>query len=193
MASKRKTGKAKTARKAMGKIYYVYGLVDPRDGKLFYVGKGKGDRIQYHVKEWDCGGHSNSNLKKLRRIDEIYSSGHEVEHRYIRCNLTERQAFKLEGSIIRALKASLTNTDPGRASEAERYCFKLASILNRKMTPEEFKQDPNNGWLGWMCSWKQEVQMYRHVYVALLKLYLDAMIKRNKERATSVATAYASA
>ena len=24
--------------------YYVYALVDPRDNRIFYVGKGKGDR-----------------------------------------------------------------------------------------------------------------------------------------------------
>ncbi len=29
--------------------YYVYRLIDPRDGQTFYVGKGKNDRIYAHA------------------------------------------------------------------------------------------------------------------------------------------------
>ena len=29
--------------------YYVYALVDPRDHRIFYIGKGKGDRIFQHA------------------------------------------------------------------------------------------------------------------------------------------------
>lgn len=28
---------------------YVYKLIDPRDGKVFYVGKGKGNRVFSHM------------------------------------------------------------------------------------------------------------------------------------------------
>jgi hypothetical protein len=31
--------------------FYVYGLIDPRTEKLFYIGKGKGKRISQHFNE----------------------------------------------------------------------------------------------------------------------------------------------
>ena len=31
--------------------YYVYRLIDPRNGQTFYVGKGKGNRVFSHAKQ----------------------------------------------------------------------------------------------------------------------------------------------
>ena len=36
-----------SVKEALG--YYVYALVDPRDRKIFYIGKGKGNRIFQHA------------------------------------------------------------------------------------------------------------------------------------------------
>ena len=90
--------------------YYVYALRDPRDGRVFYVGKGRGGRINAHLREAgkDKGGRINSHLReagkdqeserqKLRRINEIESSGHEIELLFLRTEIEdEDRAFMVE-------------------------------------------------------------------------------------------------
>jgi hypothetical protein len=46
--------------------YYVYLYVDPRDGKVFYIGKGKGERCLDHLYEDD-------DHPKAQRIRDIFA------------------------------------------------------------------------------------------------------------------------
>jgi len=77
--------------------YYVYVLIDPRDGRIFYVGKGTGNRIFSH---------SNAALThrvpedKLERIRSIRRKGLSVQHLVLRHGLTEKEAFEIESSVI---------------------------------------------------------------------------------------------
>ena len=48
--------------------YYVYLLIDPRDGKVFYVGKGKGSRCFDHSAKDD-------GVEKASRIAAIEAAG----------------------------------------------------------------------------------------------------------------------
>lgn len=75
--------------------YYVYCLVDPRDGKAFYVGKGKGDRVYTHVH--DSEEQPDEGLKN-RRIKAIGEE--KVKHYIIRHGLTEKEAYELESTLI---------------------------------------------------------------------------------------------
>lgn len=64
--------------------YYVYALVDQRDSKIFYIGKGKDDRVFQHAAAAIAD--NNCDLK-LDTIQNIKSEGKEVIHYIIRHNL----------------------------------------------------------------------------------------------------------
>lgn len=104
---------------ALALRYYVYALRDPRDGRVFYVGKGVGDRINSHQRE--AGKDPASERLKLRRINEIESSGSAVELLFLRTGIMqESTALMIEQSVIDAFAAdgqSLTNLVRGHNSE----------------------------------------------------------------------------
>lgn len=77
--------------------YYVYCLVDPRDKKIFYIGKGQGNRVFAHSN--DALNEDIASLK-LDTIRSIRQSGFEVSHYIIRHRLSEDEAFMLESTLI---------------------------------------------------------------------------------------------
>lgn len=77
--------------------HYVYCLIDPRNKKVFYIGKGCGNRVFDHVStaiEGDMPG------MKLDTIREISKQGLEVSHYILRHGLTEEMAFEIESTLI---------------------------------------------------------------------------------------------
>jgi len=57
--------------------YYVYLLLDPRNNKIFYVGKGKGNRLFDHI----SGALENpTETEKIKLIKEIINEKGEVKH-----------------------------------------------------------------------------------------------------------------
>jgi len=72
--------------------YYVYLLTDPRNGQLFYVGKGNGNRVFAHVSE---AIHNPRETDKIERIRRIRRSGREVRYDILRHGLTEKEAFEV--------------------------------------------------------------------------------------------------
>lgn len=95
--------------------YYVYVLRDPRDGQVFYVGKGLGARIFSHAREAERHGER----AKLERIRSIVTTGQSVEHLVVRSGLSEHESFVVEQAVIDALSATgvgLTNLVKGHES-----------------------------------------------------------------------------
>ena len=81
--------------------YYVYCLVDPRTNEIFYIGKGKDNRVYTHVREAKDKKDDHSN--KLDLIREIQAAGMEVEHYIIRYGLEESVALEVEAALIDGL------------------------------------------------------------------------------------------
>lgn len=74
------------------KPFYVYDLIDPRDGSIFYVGKGRGSRVNEHENEARKGKQS----RKCDRIREIWDAGHQVSNRIVKTFDQEDAAYDFE-------------------------------------------------------------------------------------------------
>lgn len=111
---------------------YVYALFDPKERRPFYVGKGGGkhgnDRVLHHFSEaWhdrNRGSQSQpapDELSKVRKIQEIWDSGNEVDWKIIRRNLSdEKEALSVEAALIDAFTAcgyKLLNAQGGHGGE----------------------------------------------------------------------------
>lgn len=102
--------------------YYVYALRDPRDGSIFYVGKGKGGRVYQHAAQARTVGGESSKHLKLKTIRAIHADGLEVIVDIIRHGLTDEEAYEAEGAVIDTLKLiglDLTNQARGKWARSQ--------------------------------------------------------------------------
>ena len=106
------------ADKSAGTEFYVYLLVDPTNGNIFYVGKGKGNRMKAHLAKAQCS--RDLNQCKQAKIRSIRSAGAEPICYVFEDSLGEVQAFALERQLITCLREhGLTNISGGQVSSAE--------------------------------------------------------------------------
>ena len=82
--------------------YYVYRLIDPRNGETFYVGKGKGNRIFSHIEIAKYDEKLDELNDKLSTIREIHLAGLEVIHVIHRHGMDENTAYEVEAALIDA-------------------------------------------------------------------------------------------
>ena len=86
--------------------YFVYELIDPRCGSVFYVGKGKGNRPRQHEKQARKG----ASGRKCDRIREIIGAGVSPEVRIVKRFADELEAYAEEALHIEGIGiANLTN------------------------------------------------------------------------------------
>jgi len=97
--------------------WYVYRLIDPRDGSTFYVGKGKGNRVFAHMRGEVAAVDDDELLSnKLKQLREIRLAGLEVIHIIHRHGMAdEKTAYEVEAALIDAYPG-LTNVMSGTGS-----------------------------------------------------------------------------
>lgn len=96
--------------------YYVYLLRDPRDGQVFYIGKGTRNRVFAHAR---AAVEDREGNERLDRIREIIASGHSVEPELLRHGLIEKEAFEVESALIDYIgREELANVVQGHHADA---------------------------------------------------------------------------
>ena len=119
--------------------YYVYTLADP-EGKVFYVGKGQGNRVFAHVSESLA---NPSPKDKLATIREIHERGGQVRHEIVRHGLDESAAFEVESALIDYIGLDdLTNEVAGAGMEI-RGRMTLAEIVAAYSSPPIIIVEPS--------------------------------------------------
>lgn len=153
------------------KRFYVYYLEDPRNGLIFYFGKGTGDRKDHHVKEvLNCK--VSYNPTKAIKIQEIIKSGESVKSIIFHQTNDESEAFSIEAQLIAKFKdKGLLNISKGCKSSIEKD-REYAVFLLSKVVPFEQVKCPN----------KETEEAYIRVFGSLRKAY-DYIVNGLKELA----------
>ena len=116
------------------KGYYTYFLIDSRNGRIFYVGKGKGGRMYQHLTRWLAG--TEQNAAKAERISEILADGGGINYAvFSQHGSDEDAAYETERLLIEALQPyGLTNLKPGQLTDRRRGQL-LARAALRRIVP----------------------------------------------------------
>jgi hypothetical protein len=80
-------------------MYYVYELIDPRVNLPFYVGKGKGKRVYFHLSEQSRA--KSENVQKYNKIQKIRKEGYEPEIKIVEYFENENDAYDYEEKLIK--------------------------------------------------------------------------------------------
>lgn len=122
--------------------FYVYVLIDPRNGLPFYVGKGNGNRMINSMKD-------TFNPFKTRVINKIKSLGLEVIAKKVCGNLPESLAYKFENELVikygrrdnkTGILTNLNDGGYGGVNPSKEGRKKMSEINKGKILSKETKQ-----------------------------------------------------
>lgn len=130
--------------------YYVYRLIDHRNGMTFYVGKGKNNKIFAHA---ECALKNNGDIDynpeqddeenlKYKTIREIKDAGLNVIYIIQKYGLDEMDAFIVESTLIDAYSIDRKMTNKIKGFNSSKPIN--AITLQRDLSADEYKDDPTN-------------------------------------------------
>lgn len=132
----------------MGKSFYAYTLAR-FDGTVFYVGKGRGKRIDAHEEEARDGCH----CPKCRIIHATWEGGHEIVKTIVFKSFNEDEVLQHERALIASIgRESLCNRSDGGegrsyGSPFEAMYKEYRDSLRNCVRAERRKIHPNHGLL----------------------------------------------
>lgn len=156
--------------------WYVYELVDPRNGAPFYVGKGTNNRIDHHEREANAG----VCFHKCNKIRSITSSGNKIIKSKVAYFWDEKAAYEYEAQRILSYGLdALTNVVIGSP-------YSLRNLIKQN-DPEQISKDCMKiikTWPGQFAYWllhsecgkrKAAVTGLTPVYKALLEAFYNKL------------------
>lgn len=133
--------------------YYVYGCFEPNKDEPFYIGKGRGNRIQEHLTE--C--YRNKKTHFYRKLKSMLDKGIQPKFVFFHINLSNQEAIELEIALINSYgrldlgTGCLTNhTNGGDGSNGYKHTEEAKQLMSiqrkgRKHT-EETKERMKESW-----------------------------------------------
>lgn len=150
--------------------FYVYRLIDPRNGQTFYVGKGKGNRVfahindalkNYHGENYE-GNDDESISTKIQTIREIKNDGLDVIHVIHRYGLTESESFEVESALIDAY-SGLTNMQAGHSNDRG---VTNAYVLQKNLSVTQYEEPTDIKYIIIKTRWNT-VDSYQEIYPSM--------------------------
>ena len=131
---------------------YVYKLIDPRNGQVFYIGKGTGNRVFQHMRGEglkDKSEHDDRDEKenvlplKIETIREINRKGLDVIAIIHRHGMTSEEALLVEAALIDEYSGLLANIQVGKGSSdyGPRSVIQINNDYSREVLEEIDKEE----------------------------------------------------
>ena len=145
--------------------FYVYLLIDPRTDKVFYVGKGKTNRMYEHKTEAINKRHHNKHLQN--KILKILAAGLSIKYDKVFITNNEEEAFAKEMETIQyfGLKNLCNQTEGGEGSTGYKHTKKALERMRAIVSKRDWngEKNPNYGGGHWTEEAKIKFSEYQKI------------------------------
>ncbi len=145
--------------------FYVYLLIDPRTDKVFYVGKGKTNRMYEHKTDAINKRHHNKHLQN--KILKILAAGLSIKYDKVFITTNEEEAFAKEMETIQyfGLKNLCNLTEGGEGSTGYKHTKKALQKMRAFVSKRDWngEKNPNYGGGHWTEEAKRKFSEFQKV------------------------------